>query len=81
VQAFSEAFGNTKTTKYDRFAANRLSSKYGSTVICKAIELLAEAGDEPYVPVVGSVAQLETKWVSVLTFIRKRAQNNSMVDI
>lgn len=71
VQTFSETFGNTKTSKYDRWAANRLADKYGSQAMRGIIQMLAQHSREKYVPVVGSVAQLEEKIVSVISFLRK----------
>jgi hypothetical protein len=71
VEQFTNTFGTTKTTKYDRFASHRLVSKYGTQAVCGIIQLLAQHSTEPYAPVVGSIAQLEDKWVSVLSFLRK----------
>lgn len=70
VDKFKETFGTTKVSKYDRFAAQRLAKKYGSQAIVGIIQLLADNSTEKYAPVVGSVAQLEEKIVSVLNFVR-----------
>lgn len=70
VTKFTDTFGTTKVSKYDRFAARRLASKYGSQAVSGIIQLLAEHSQEKYVPVVGSVKQLEEKIVSVLHFLR-----------
>jgi hypothetical protein len=70
VVAFSDTFGTTKVSRADRFSAHRLARKYGSQSVVGIIKLLAEHNTERYAPVVGSIAQLETKWVSVLHFLR-----------
>jgi hypothetical protein len=70
VVTFTDTFGTTKVSKQDRFAAHRLAQKYGSQAVCGIIRLLAEKSTEKYSPVVGSVAQLESKWVNVLNFLR-----------
>lgn len=77
---FSEVFGNTKTTKQDRSAAVRLGKKYGVKTVIYAINALAANIDRPYVPVVNSVAQLETKWVSVMNFLRANVQIEKPLD-
>lgn len=69
---FKHTFGNTKTTKYDRFAAHRLAQKYSPQAVSGIIDLLGQKSQEKYAPVVGSVVQLEEKWVSVLNFLRKQ---------
>lgn len=71
VTSFTETFGTTKTSKYDRFAAKRLSDRYGVQAVTGVITLLGRKRDEPYAPVVGNIKQLEDKWVSVLNFLRK----------
>ena len=71
LSKFSETYGTTKTSNSDRFAANRLTSKYGAQSVCGIIDMLAAANGQPYAPVVNSVTELENKWVSVLTFVRK----------
>lgn len=71
VDKFTDTFGTTKTSKADRFAAHRLVRKYGAQAVVGIVALLAENSTEKYAPVVGSITQLETKWVSVLNFLRK----------
>ena len=71
LQKFTNSFGTTKTTKYDRFSANRLATKYGGQSVCGVIQLLSEHSEAKYAPVVGSVSQLEEKWVSCVNFLRK----------
>lgn len=70
VMKFSDTFGTTKTSKQDRFAAHRLTQKYGSQAVCGIIQLLADNSTLKYAPVVGSITQIEAKWVNVLNFLR-----------
>lgn len=70
VEQFQETFGTTKISRQDRWAANRLVKKYSSQAVCGIVKLLGEHSTERYAPVIGSIAQLETKWVSVLHFLR-----------
>lgn len=72
VNEFTETFGTTKISKYDRFAAQRLANKYGSQSIVGIIKLLAENNGAKYVPVVNSVSQLENKLPSILNFLRNQ---------
>ena len=75
VSTFSETFGTTKVSRADRFAASRLSKKYGAQSVTGIIKRYASLADDQYAPVIGSVTQLEDKWVNVMSFIRKRAQS------
>lgn len=79
VDTFKEVFGTTRVSKQDRYAARRLATKYGSQAVVGIMRLLHQSSDNQYAPVVGSVAQLEEKWVSVLNFVRK--QKSSIIDI
>jgi hypothetical protein len=81
VEKFADTFGTTKVSKYDRFAANRLAKKYGSQAVCGIVDLLAANGKEKYAPVVGSVAQLEEKWVSVLNFVRNHKDGDEVIQL
>lgn len=79
VNTFKEVFGITKTSKYDRFAAKRLADKHGTDSIVQIIKLIAQRSSEQFCPTIGSVQQLETKWVSVIRFLRgNRGFNNSI---
>ena len=69
VDAFKRAFGTTKATKYDRYAAKRLINKHGAESVVAAIDILAANQDAKYCPTVRSVAQIEDKWVSIVRFI------------
>jgi len=75
VDAFCEAFGTTKASRYDRFAAKRLHVKYGAENIIKIIQALAAKGGERYAPVINNVSQLEAKWVQVGKFLNNEAEN------
>jgi hypothetical protein len=72
VDKFTETFGTTKVSKQDRWAANRLVKRYGAQSVVGIVSLLGQMSTERYAPVVNSVADLETKWVSVLNFLRKQ---------
>ena len=81
VDKFAETFGTTKTTKYDRFAATRLANKYGSQSVVGIITMLAQRSDDKYAPVVNNVSELESKFVSILNFVRKQAQDSEVIDV
>jgi hypothetical protein len=78
VDGFKDAFGTTKTTKYDRFAAKRLADRHGADLIVLAITALSQRQDLPYAPVVRNISQLEEKWVSVIKFLK--SHNGSQVE-
>jgi hypothetical protein len=79
VEAFKEFFGTTKVTQQDRFAARRLVEKYGSQSIVGIVRLLAQHASERYAPVVNSVSQLESKFPSVVNFLRKQSTDNETI--
>lgn len=81
VKKFKDTFGTTRSSKYDRFAARRLVAKYGTKSVFGVIELLAEKSDEKYAPVVNDVSQLEKKFVSVLSFLRKNTAEDTTLDV
>lgn len=70
VEKFTTTFGTTKTSKQDRWAAHRLAQKYGAQAVTGIIGLLGNLSHEKYAPVCNSVSELESKWVSVLSFLR-----------
>ncbi len=70
VEKFTNTFGTTKVSKYDRFAAQRLVRKYGSQSVVGIISLLGANSTEKYAPVVNNITGLEEKWASVLNFLR-----------
>lgn len=77
VTAFKTTFGTTRASKYDRFAAKRLSDKNGVKTVVQMIQILGTRMDLPYAPTIGSVSQLEEKWVSVVKFLRKTRHEES----
>lgn len=81
VMKFTDTFGTTKISKTDRFAANRLCKKYGSQAVVGIISLLAENNTQKYAPVVGSITQLEAKWISVLHFLRNLPKDDDVIDV
>jgi hypothetical protein len=81
IDAFTENFGTTKSTRWDRYAAKRLSDKYGADRIVKVIQILAAHGGEPYVPSVGSVRELEEKLVKVQSFFKRLQANSEVVEL
>jgi hypothetical protein len=70
IEMFTNTFGTTKVSRYDRFAANRLVEKYGSQAVVGIIDLLGKNAGEKFAPVTNSVSQLEEKMPSVLNFLR-----------
>lgn len=80
VQKFTDTFGTTKVTKTDRFAAHRLVTRYGSQAVVGIVHLLGEHSAEKYAPVVGSITQLEDKWVSVMNFLRRNNDDREVMD-
>ena len=78
VDTFKESFGTTSVSKYDRFAANRLAKKYGSDAICKVIIFISQHQGEPYTPVIGSVAELDKKLVSVQAWFKRQREEGAI---
>lgn len=81
VEAFKEAFGTTRASKYDRFSATRLARKHGAQSVVQIIKILAAKSDDKYAPTVRDVSQLEQKWVSVVKFLRGQAETYQEVDL
>lgn len=78
VDTFKESFGTTSVSKYDRFAASRLAKKYGSDAICKIIIVMAQHQGEPYTPLIGSVADLDKKLVSVQAWFKRQREQGTI---
>lgn len=72
LETYVEAFQAPKVTQADRYAANRLISRYGASTVVTVIKLMATKSGDKYAPVVGSIRQLEDKWLNVLAFLRKQ---------
>lgn len=75
VETFSRVFGTTKTSQRDRWAARRLADVHTAQAVCGIIQLLGSTEDSQYKPVVGSVAELEEKFVKVMNYLRKQSDN------
>lgn len=75
---FSDTFGTTKNSKYDRYSAGRLAGKYGVQAITGIIDLLGRNSQEKFSPVVNSVSELESKMPSVLNFLRNINQGEEL---
>ena len=80
VEAFKAAFGTTGSNRYDRYAAKRLTGRYSVLEIKRVISVLAEHQGDQYCPVIGSVLQLEQKWVSVGRYLT-RLQSDSEIAV
>ena len=80
VEAFSETFGTTAASKYDRFAASRLAKKHGADGIVKVIKLLGQNSGDKYTPVVNNVRQIEEKWPAIGAFFT-RMKKQQRVDL
>ena len=81
VDTFKKQFGTTSASRYDRFAAKRLAERHGTDGVCKVIELLRQYQSEQYCPTIGSIQQLEQKWVSVGRFLGNLASSDSDIDV
>lgn len=76
LEAFKEANGTTKVTKYDRFAASRMVKEYTGKAVVQIVKMLAQSNGK-YKPVVNNIQQLEDKWVSVVNYLRSEHQDSS----
>lgn len=81
LEAFKNAFGTTKATRYDRYAATRLSKAHGVDTILVAIAGLANGQGEKFCPTVNNVSQLEEKWPSVVRFLRARWEGAKEIEL
>lgn len=79
IEAFMTAFGTTKASEYDRYAAKRLHVKHGTENMIKVINSLAAHAGEQYCPSINSVTELENKLPSIIAYLKK--QSGSMVVI
>lgn len=73
IKAFTDSFGTTKTTKYDRFAAKRLSDKYEPKIIVGAIRALSASQSDKYCPSVRSVTQFEEKLPNIIRYLKNKS--------
>lgn len=81
VEAFKKAFGTTKVSRYDRYAAKRLAEKHTADKVVHLINALAAGADDQYAPSINSVSQLEEKLVSVVQFVKKKIDSNKVINI
>lgn len=79
LEKFKDTFGNTRSTRQDRFAAHRLAHKYGPQAVLGIIKLLGDLQDLKYCPRPRNVADMEDKWVSILGFLRKQGKGTEEI--
>lgn len=80
INTFTESFGTTKSTKYDRLAAKRLYEKHGLAPICGAIKALANYQSDKYSPVTNNVSQFEEKLPSIAKFLNSKS-NEQVIEL
>lgn len=80
VGTFKELFGSTRTSQMDRAAANRLATAHTTQAVIGVMKLMKQAQHQQYAPTIGSVKQLEDKWVNVISFIRRQQMQNEVVE-
>lgn len=80
INTFVESFGVTKTTKWDRFAAKRLSDKYTANKISEVIVALSAVQGEKFAPSVRSVSQFEEKLPNIISYFKKRT-NDQVINL
>lgn len=80
INAFTKAFGTTKSTKYDRFAAKRLSDKYTADEIVRAIDALSQTQSDKYSPSVRSVSQFEEKLPNIIRYLQNKS-NDKVINL
>jgi hypothetical protein len=75
LDIFQLTFGTTTVIKTDRFAASRLTKRYGAHQIAKVIVQLGKRQREQFAPTVNNLTQLEQKWPSVMRFIQSKSDD------
>lgn len=78
VNTFKESFGTTKTTKADRFAANRLAKKHGAESIAQAIKAFSAHAHEKFAPSVNNVAEFDNKLPSIVKFMSNKSSEQEI---
>lgn len=78
VDTFTQCFETTATSKYDRFAANRLAKKHGAKKIVQIIQILAAHSGDKYCPTINNIRQLEDKWPSIGNFFNKLQKSQTI---
>ena len=81
INTFSQAFGTTKSTKWDRFAAKRLLAKYPSELLVGAINALAGSQNDKYAPSVRSISQFEEKLPNIARFLNQKSDNGQIINL
>lgn len=81
LDCFKAVYGTTKASSQDRWAAHRLADKYGGQAIVGIIKLLGHNSKEPYCPVVNNISELEKKFVSVMSFLRKLDKEEDVIEV
>lgn len=69
IDCFKRVFGTTSHSRYDRYAASRLANLHSAPTVCDIIETLGQKRHEQFCPLVGSISELEKKWVAVQRFL------------
>jgi len=80
VDTFKKAFGTTKTTKYDRYAASRLAKEYGAKYTANSIKSYAERSKDKFAPSVNSVSEFETKLPAIRSFMERKRSERTIVE-
>lgn len=80
-EAFQKAFGTTKVTNFDRYAAKRLYLKHTTDAIVAIINALAAHAGEEFCPIVNSITAIENKLPSIIAFLKKQQNISTMVEL
>lgn len=78
VDAFRNYLSVSKITQQDRWAAARLTKVHGSKAVMDVVKMYATATGQ-YKPVINNIVELENKFQSVLSFLRKMYTDRSEV--
>jgi len=81
VETFTSIFNVSKTSRKDRWAAARLAKTHGTTTVQVVIRLLQQNSNLPYAPVVNNLTELENKFQSVLSFLRKNSSQGEVIQV
>lgn len=78
INTFTKAFGTTKSTKWDRFAASRMAKKHGAELISGAMQALAQHSSDKFCPSVNNVSQFEEKLPSIAKFLNNKSADKEI---
>ena len=81
LKAFSDTFGTTKTSRFDRYAAKRLITKHGADKILTLISELRKMAESKFAPSVNNVSDIETKWVQIIKFLGTQQEENQEIEL